>query len=230
MRLLVLGTGGMANNHAMHFAAIEGVELVGGGRCRSRPGRSLRRRATRSPKRFTSLDEAIAWGEFDAATNVTPDSIHHPTTLALLAAGKHVFCEKPLAENYRQGRRDDRGGGSRRPDQHGQPDLPQRRRRCRRRARWCLPARSARSAMSRRPTCRAGWSPRPGATGRPKSQVALAAVDQARLQRRARRCRHPYSRFRHLWRGSDIDHRVRAAEDLRQGAGQPDRRIRSRRQ
>ena len=29
MRLLVLGTGGMANTHAEHFAAIDGVELVG---------------------------------------------------------------------------------------------------------------------------------------------------------------------------------------------------------
>ncbi|MGO7557779.1 Gfo/Idh/MocA family oxidoreductase, partial [Rhizobium johnstonii] len=51
-------------------------------------------------KRFLSLEGAIAWGEFYAATNVTPDRIHHPTPMALIAAGKHVFCAKPLAENY----------------------------------------------------------------------------------------------------------------------------------
>ena len=42
----------------------------------------------------------MAWGAFDAVANVTPDSAHHPTTLALIRAGKHVFCEKPLAENH----------------------------------------------------------------------------------------------------------------------------------
>lgn len=99
MRLLVLGTGGMANTHAQHFAAIDGVELVG-----AVDVDPLRARAFAEqhgiPDIFTSLDEAIAWGAFDAATNVTPDRAHHPTTLALLAAGKHVMCEKPLAENY----------------------------------------------------------------------------------------------------------------------------------
>ena len=30
MRLLILGTGGMANQHAEHFAKIDGVTLVGG--------------------------------------------------------------------------------------------------------------------------------------------------------------------------------------------------------
>ena len=49
---------------------------------------------------FASVDEALAWGEFDAVSNVTPDAIHHATTLPFLAAGKHVLCEKPLAANH----------------------------------------------------------------------------------------------------------------------------------
>ena len=48
---------------------------------------------------FASVDEALAWGQFDAVTNVTPDAAHYPTTMPFLAAGKHVLCEKPLATN-----------------------------------------------------------------------------------------------------------------------------------
>ena len=99
MRLLILGTGGMANTHAQNFAAIDGVELVGA--VDVDPSRARAFAETHGiPNVFTSLEEAIAWDGFDAATNVTPDRAHHPTTLALLAAGKHVMCEKPLAENY----------------------------------------------------------------------------------------------------------------------------------
>ena len=99
MRLLILGTGGMANTHAQHFVAIDGVSLVGA--VDVDPSRAKAFADLHGiPNVFTSLEEAIAWGEFDAATNVTPDRAHHPTTLALLAAGKHVMCEKPLAENY----------------------------------------------------------------------------------------------------------------------------------
>jgi predicted dehydrogenase len=99
IRLLVLGTGGMANTHAMNFATMSGVELVAAvdvDQVRVQAF-ALRHEIART---FTSLDEAIAWGEFDAVTNVTPDKIHYPTTLKLLAAGKHVLCEKPLAEDY----------------------------------------------------------------------------------------------------------------------------------
>lgn len=96
MRILILGTGGMAAQHAKHFSAIEGVDVVGG--VDVDPVRLETFNATHNiPKGFASLDAAIAWGAFDAVANVTPDAIHHATSIAALRAGKHVFCEKPLA-------------------------------------------------------------------------------------------------------------------------------------
>jgi predicted dehydrogenase len=99
MRLLILGTGHMASAHARNFIDIEGVAFAGA--VDVDKGRAEAFRDKYSFERaFTSLEDAIAWGEFDAVANVTPDSAHHSTTMQCLAAGKHVFCEKPLATNY----------------------------------------------------------------------------------------------------------------------------------
>ncbi|MGV3491171.1 MAG: Gfo/Idh/MocA family protein [Devosia sp.] len=96
MRMLILGTGGMAAQHAKHFAAIDGVQVVAG--VDTDPVRLEKFNTTHNiPNGFPSLDAALAWGEFDAVANVTPDSVHHATSIAALKAGKHVFCEKPLA-------------------------------------------------------------------------------------------------------------------------------------
>jgi predicted dehydrogenase len=99
MRLLILGTGGMANTHANNFKKIDGVEIVAA--VDVDPVRVGAFALTHGiDTTFGSLDEAIDWGEFDAVANVTPDRAHHPTTMQLIAAGKHQFCEKPLAENH----------------------------------------------------------------------------------------------------------------------------------
>jgi predicted dehydrogenase len=98
VRILILGTGGMAKNHAEHFAAIPGVSLVAGIDTRA-DGLAAFQAAHNIPHGFASVQDAIAWGEFDAVTNVTPDAAHYATTMPLLAAGKHVLCEKPLATN-----------------------------------------------------------------------------------------------------------------------------------
>jgi predicted dehydrogenase len=99
MRLLILGTGGMANSHAEHFSQIDGVKIVGGVDVNGTQAEAFAARHGIS-KVFTSLEDAIAWGRFDAVANVTPDRAHHPTTMRLIAAGKHVFCEKPLATDH----------------------------------------------------------------------------------------------------------------------------------
>ncbi|MBX2838606.1 MAG: Gfo/Idh/MocA family oxidoreductase [Gammaproteobacteria bacterium] len=99
MRLLILGTGGMANTHASSFKSIKGVDVIAGVDTNSENLGSFCDKYD-IKHRFESLEAALEWGEFDAACNVTPDRIHHPTTLPLLAAKKHVLCEKPLADNY----------------------------------------------------------------------------------------------------------------------------------
>jgi hypothetical protein len=112
---------------------------------------SWHRKGVREPR------SGIRWGGFDAAINATPDGVHKETTLALIAAGKHVFCEKPLAPKLCRRACHDRGGGTGRLDQHGQPDLPQFAGSPGGARHGARPARSASCAMSRPVIARAGW-------------------------------------------------------------------------
>lgn len=101
MRLLILGTGRMAHAHARAFQDIEGVKIVG---CADVFAEAVRNFADAFgiEHHFEGLDAALNWGAFDAVANVTPDGVHHPTTMALIGAGKHVFCEKPLATSFQE--------------------------------------------------------------------------------------------------------------------------------
>ena len=94
IRLLILGTGGMAGNHAESFAAIPGVTLVAG--VDTRPAQLTAFCDQHGiANRFDSLDAALAWGAFDAVTNVTPDAVHHPTTLPCCARPSTSFAKNP---------------------------------------------------------------------------------------------------------------------------------------
>ncbi|MGO8070755.1 gfo/Idh/MocA family oxidoreductase, partial [Rhizobium leguminosarum] len=68
MRLLVLGTGGMAKNQRALFPRIDGVTVGGAGD--TDPERlSAFADKVNIEKRFRLLEEAIDWGEFDVATS-----------------------------------------------------------------------------------------------------------------------------------------------------------------
>ncbi|HXB22530.1 MAG TPA: Gfo/Idh/MocA family oxidoreductase [Candidatus Solibacter sp.] len=49
---------------------------------------------------FTSLDEALDHGGFEAVYVATPVVLHAPLTLHALRSGMHVLCEKPMAMNF----------------------------------------------------------------------------------------------------------------------------------
>jgi predicted dehydrogenase len=49
------------------------------------------------PRRTASFDEVLAMADVDVLDICTPPGLHVPQSLAALAAGKHVICEKPLA-------------------------------------------------------------------------------------------------------------------------------------
>lgn len=98
IRILIVGTGEMANTHAQAYRNIDHCVLVAGvDNDKTRLNAFCDRH--NMAQRFTSLDAAIEWNQFDAVSNVTPDGVHCRTTLPLIRAGKHVLCEKPLAVN-----------------------------------------------------------------------------------------------------------------------------------
>ena len=98
-RLLLLGTGGIAGNHVEEFGKVPACAIVA---CvDSAPGKARKFASAHDiPHHFESVDQAIEWNGFDAVINATPDGAHKATTMQMLAADKHVFCEKPLAPRH----------------------------------------------------------------------------------------------------------------------------------
>jgi len=50
---------------------------------------------------FMSLDELLKSGLAEAVYLCTPNYLHHSQAIECLRAGRHVFCEKPMATNSR---------------------------------------------------------------------------------------------------------------------------------
>ena len=175
----VLGTGGIAGHHVAEFARrSRNAEIVACVDAVPGPRRSFCRRTTASRRPSTSSMRRIAWGEFDAAINCTPDGVHYGDDAG--AAGRRQACVLRKAAGAEPSRRlrHDRGGRSSAASSTWSTSPTATRRRCRRRAPWSRPARSARCAMSRRPTARAGWSARHWGDWRDRRQMAVAAVDE----------------------------------------------------
>jgi predicted dehydrogenase len=90
----IVGAGIWGTNHALALSTHAPADLAIV--CDSDAERAERLAAKHGCRWTTSLDE-LASSEVEAVTVATPDHLHKAPTLAMLAAGKHVLVEKPLA-------------------------------------------------------------------------------------------------------------------------------------
>ncbi len=94
-RICLIGAGSISRVHADAITALPGLAVA----CVVDPNFTAAERLARDFKAraFTTLDEALAANAFDRAHVLVPPDHHASVTQALIAAGKPVLVEKPLA-------------------------------------------------------------------------------------------------------------------------------------
>jgi predicted dehydrogenase len=101
-RVGVVGTGfiGPVHVEALRRIGAEVVGLVG-----SSPEAARRKGEEISVPAYDSLDDLLGAPGLTSVHITTPNYLHAPMVEQVLAAGKHVVCEKPLAMNVAEGER-----------------------------------------------------------------------------------------------------------------------------
>ena len=97
VRVGVLGTGIIVRDyHMLTLHNNPRVKVVAAGNLHAD---SLQRMASRYgiPKVYTDFGEMARDPDIDAVVIGLPNYLHAPVTIAMLEAGKHVLCEKPMA-------------------------------------------------------------------------------------------------------------------------------------
>jgi predicted dehydrogenase len=98
LRVAVVGLGYWGPNLARNFAALAGSELAWC--CDASEATRSRYGAMFTGARFTDdLDEVLADDTLDAVVLATPVPTHAALAQRVLAAGKHCFVEKPMAQS-----------------------------------------------------------------------------------------------------------------------------------
>lgn len=99
MNLALIGTGSMAHAHARQFGALPDCRLYAAVDVDLDTAQAFAD-AYGIPHASTDTEAVLSDPAVDAVAVVTPDAFHKPISLAAFDAGKHVFCEKPLALTY----------------------------------------------------------------------------------------------------------------------------------
>ncbi|HEV8245738.1 MAG TPA: Gfo/Idh/MocA family oxidoreductase [Polyangiaceae bacterium] len=103
VRVGVIGTGQIAQTHLKHYSNIPEVEVVA---CADINPEALSRSAEqyKIANTYSDYRELLKRDDIVAVDVCLHNNLHRPVTVAALEAGKHVYCEKPMAGSYADGR------------------------------------------------------------------------------------------------------------------------------
>jgi predicted dehydrogenase len=91
----VIGSGFIGT---VHIEALRRIGVRVTGLLESRPELGARRATELGlPRAYASLAEVLADADVSVVHVTSPNELHHPQVREILAAGRHVVCEKPLA-------------------------------------------------------------------------------------------------------------------------------------
>lgn len=100
----LIGCGGRGRYVARMMREVPGVEYAAVCDVYERNAAQTREWAGPSARAFSDFRKLLELKEIDAVHIATPDHWHAIPTVLACQAGKHVFVEKPLAHNVREGR------------------------------------------------------------------------------------------------------------------------------
>ncbi len=95
-RAALIGCGRIAPAHYEAFGGLAGRAEMAALCDMDDDLRQQRQQETGVETGFASVDELLAWGEFDIGVVLTPPGVRSDVCLPLMEAGKHVFVEKPF--------------------------------------------------------------------------------------------------------------------------------------
>ena len=100
IRIGVIGVGQIGQVHLDLYEAIPGVEVAAIADANREHAQGVSKRYD-IPRVYTDFRELLARQDIQAVDVCLHNNLHMPVSVAALEAGKHVYCEKPMAGSYR---------------------------------------------------------------------------------------------------------------------------------
>ncbi|HKY54709.1 MAG TPA: Gfo/Idh/MocA family oxidoreductase, partial [Anaerolineales bacterium] len=99
IRIGLIGAGQRGGHHLENYQQIPGAEIV----AIADINEALAQRVAaqhKIPNVYTDYHDLLQRGDLEAVDICLHNNLHRPVAVAAMEAGKHVYCEKPMAGSY----------------------------------------------------------------------------------------------------------------------------------